>query len=133
MMKTRSRKTKGKRGQNVARKYLVEFFKKYGLTEADFIGVPAGVPGSDILLSSKARKLFDYDIEVKNQERLNIWDAILQSRKRLNGDKKSIVFFTRNREKMYATLEMTNFLELLDGYLTHTYLAKAIIANETEN
>jgi hypothetical protein len=121
-MKTRSRKTKGKRGQNKARLALVEFFKEFGLKDGDFLGVPAGIPGTDVVLSPKAQRLFNYDVEVKNHERLNIWDAIIQSRNRLIGDLKSIIFFTRNREKMYVTLEMEDFFNIYRAYVKELLL-----------
>ncbi len=38
-----------------------------------------GAGGEDIMLSAKARNMFPYSVECKNQETLNVWKAFEQA------------------------------------------------------
>ena len=55
-------------------------------------------------------------IEAKNQERLNIWNALEQSRRDAGKDEIPIVVFTRNRAKDYVAMSFENFMELYGAW-----------------
>lgn len=108
-MRIQSAKAKGRRGQaNVARMIREAF----NLKELDVISTPASVTGIDIWLSDNAREYFNYDVEVKTTETLNIWKAILQAETNKK-DGVPMVVFSRNRSKYYAVVEFNEILTLL--------------------
>ena len=111
-MKTRSRKNKGKRLQNRIRDLILETFKDK-LEPDDVRTITMGDSGEDILLSPVARKLFPFSVECKNQERLSIWDALIQAEDN-SGEHAPLLIFKRNRSKTYAVLEFKELLKLLD-------------------
>lgn len=73
-----------------------------------------GEHGMDVQLSPSARKHFPFAIECKNQEALNIWKSLEQAENNCEG-LTPLLIFKRNKSKIYATLEITDFLDLLDG------------------
>tara|TARA_Y100001949_G_C15857972_1_gene273680 strand:+ start:109 stop:453 length:345 start_codon:yes stop_codon:yes gene_type:complete len=111
-MKTRSRKNKGKRLQNRIRDLILETFKDK-LEPDDVRSITMGDSGEDILLSPVARKLFPFSVECKNQERLSIWEALIQAEDN-SGKHAPLLIFKRNRSKTYAVLEFKELLKLLD-------------------
>ena len=110
-MRSRSRKNKGKRLQNKVRDILLEAFQD--LEQDDIRSAIMGESGEDIKLSPAARKLIPYSIECKNQEKLNIWEALSQAEEN-SGVSTPVLIFKRNRTKTYAVLELERLLELLD-------------------
>ena len=111
-MKTRSRKNKGKRLQNRIRDLILETFKDK-LEPDDVRSITMGDSGEDILLSPVARKLFPFSVECKNQERLSIWEALIQAEDN-SGKHAPLLIFKRNRSKTYAVLEFKELLKLLE-------------------
>ena len=111
-MKTRSAKNKGKRLQNSVRDILLESFKEQ-LEPDDIKSTTMGESGEDIQLSPAARKLIPYAIECKNQEALSIWKALEQAENNSNGYE-PLLIFKRNRSKTYVTLELEDFLKLIN-------------------
>ena len=110
-MKPRSAKNKGKRLQNKIRDLILEKFDT--LEKDDVRSITMGDSGEDILLSPAARRLFPFSVECKNQEKLNIWSALVQAEEN-SGDHAPLVIFKRNRTKTYAVLEFDKLLELLN-------------------
>ena len=110
-MKPRSAKNKGKRLQNTIRDLILEKFDS--LEKDDVRSITMGDSGEDILLSPAARRLFPFSVECKNQEKLNIWSALVQAEEN-SGDHAPLVIFKRNRTKTYAVLEFDKLLELFD-------------------
>ena len=110
-MKPRSAKNKGKRLQNKVRDIILEKFDK--LEPDDVRSITMGDSGEDILLSPAARRLFPFSVECKNQEKLNIWEALDQAEGN-SGKHTPLVIFKRNRSKIYAVLEFEELLKLLD-------------------
>ncbi len=109
-MRSRSRKNKGKRLQNKVLDILLEAFQD--LEQDDIRSAIMGESGEDIKLSPAARKLIPYSIECKNQEKLNIWEALSQA------EENSVVsipvlIFKRNRSKTYAVLPIEEFINLI--------------------
>lgn len=111
-MKTKSAKAKGRRAATELQQKLLETFLH--LTEDDIRVTPSGVKGEDLQLSPRARELLPFCFEVKNKERLNIWEALAQSKGHIKNDtNKSVVAFRRNRSPFYVCMEMDTFLELI--------------------
>ena len=110
-MNTRSAKNKGKRLCQDVKQKLLEFAPEL---KDDDVYIPVGsVPGEDIILSPLARTIFNFCIECKNQEALNIWAALKQAESHAKGTEKlPVVFFSRNRSKTYVALELDHFLKL---------------------
>ena len=72
MMKTQSRKAKGRRLQQKFMQLLIE---KLGIDPEDIESRSMGAHGEDLIMSKAARNKFPYSIECKNQERMIIWSA----------------------------------------------------------
>jgi hypothetical protein len=88
--------------------------ERFNLPEEDVRPVPMSSEGADIQLSNRARLIFPFAVECKNQERLNIWEAIKQAKK--HGDNTCLtplVVFTRNREDVYVSLPLEDFMDLV--------------------
>jgi hypothetical protein len=111
-MKPRSAKNKGKRLQNKIRDLILEKFNNI-LELDDVRSITMGDSGEDILLSPVARRVFPFSVECKNQEKLNIWEALDQAEGN-SGKHTPLVIFKRNRSKTYAVLEFKELLKLLN-------------------
>jgi hypothetical protein len=73
-----------------------------------------GQSGIDIHLSNHARQFFPFGIECKNQESLNIWQALEQAR--VNAEKEKLIpllVFKRNRSEIYVCLRFADFMGLV--------------------
>lgn len=113
MSTVQSRKAKGRRLQ---KKVVEEIRNKFPfLTENDIFSRSMGSGGEDIILSAKALAYFPFSVECKNSERLNIWNAIEQAESNTKENTSPLVVFSKNRSKIYAVLEFSDFLSLV-GY-----------------
>ena len=101
-MKSRSAKNKGVRLQNAIRDLLYKFYPS--LESGDIKTAVMGESGTDIKLSPLAKKSIIFDIEAKNQEKLNIWSALNQAEDNAEEGRIPLVVFKRNRSKTYAVL-----------------------------
>ena len=110
-MKTRSAKAKGRRLQNKIRDLLLEEFKE--LEPDDIRTAIMGETGEDIKLSPAARRKIPFSFECKNQEKINIWESLNQAEES-SGDYPPVLIFKRNRSKTYVTLELEDFLKLIN-------------------
>jgi hypothetical protein len=72
-----------------------------------------GMTGSDVVLSEAAAKVFPFDIECKNKEKLNIWAALDQASQD-NRALASLVVFKRNRSKVYVAMELDELMKILE-------------------
>ncbi len=111
-MKVKSVKAKGRRLQNMLRDALRSAFPK--LHKDDIQSQTMGMTGIDIVLSPKARKFIPYSFECKNKERMDLWKSLEQAENNCEG-LTPLLIFKRNKSKIYATLEISDFLDLLDG------------------
>ena len=109
-MKTASAKAKGRRLQQYVRDCILSLFPE--LTNDDATSRSMGAQGTDILLSQAAKDCFPFAIECKNQEKLNIWDALEQARANAETNMPMLIF-TRNKAKVYCCLEFNDFLKLI--------------------
>ena len=111
-MKTSSGKAKGRRLQNKVRDVLLEHFSDK-IEPDDIRTAIMGETGEDIKLSPAARRLIPYSFECKNQEKLNIWSSLEQAEEN-SGDYPPVLIFKRNRSKTYVTIELEEFMKLID-------------------
>lgn len=106
----KSSKARGKRGELS----LVHALRDAGFTEARRTAQYCGKAGTSDVVGIEG-----LHVEVKNQERLNIWSALAQSQRDTeadgNGDIPAI-FFKRNRSGWYVALPLPNFIKLYKLY-----------------
>lgn len=108
-MNSRSAKNKGARFQKDVRQRLLNEF--ITLESDDIKTAIMGENGVDLHLSPAARKVFPFSIECKNQERLNIWQALHQAAQNVKDNTYPALIFKRNRSKTYIALELEDFLK----------------------
>jgi hypothetical protein len=112
-LKVKSAKAKGRKLQN----FVVEELRKaYPELEDDDIKAQImGVSGEDVVLSPLAKRLIGLSFECKNQERLNLWDSLLQAEN--NAEKRTpVLVFKRNRSEVYAAIPFEFLIKLLTIY-----------------
>lgn len=110
-MKTKSLKAKGRVLQNLTRDYILGSFP---LNIWDVTCAVMGESGVDIKLSQDAKKYFNFNVECKNVERLNLWAAWAQASKREGAPPLLVV--KKNKMQPLVVLDMNTFFNLLiDG------------------
>ena len=110
-IKVRSRKNKGARLQNKVREMLLEHYSE--LRDGDIKTAVIGESGRDIKFSPLAEDTIIFDIECKNQEKMNLWQSLEQAESNTKQGRIPLLIFKRNRSKIYAVLELEEFLKLL--------------------
>jgi hypothetical protein len=105
-----SRKARGRNLQKYVRDKLYAVFPS--LEEGDVESTSMGASGVDLKLSPKARKMFPYAIECKNQESLNVWASFKQAEANVTKDTAPLLVFKRNRTDVYCMLKLDDFLKL---------------------
>lgn len=109
----KSSKARGKRGEL----NLVHALRDAGFTEARRTAQYCGKAGTSDVVGIEG-----LHVEVKNQERLNIWSALAQSQRDAEADGNGdipAVFFKRNRSGWYVALPLLDFNKLYKGELHH--------------
>lgn len=108
---TSASKAKGRRLQD----YVRDSFRKLhpSLEEDDVKCAIMGESGTDIKLSPAARKLIPFDVECKNQEKMNIWGSLTQCESNCKDSRIPLLVFKRNRSKTYACIEFDTLLQIL--------------------
>ena len=109
-MNTATRKAKGKRLQKHICNLILKYFPI--LSDKDVISIRMGRPGEDVQLSNKAKKVFPYSIECKNQERMKyLWDAYEQA---INNSKnlEPLVVLKINNKKPLILIDAEHFIKL---------------------
>lgn len=102
----KSSKARGKRGELS----LVHALRDAGFPEVRRTAQYCGKAGT-----SDVTGLNGIHVEVKNVERLNIWEALSQSKRDSAADGKGDIpalFFKRNRTGWYVTLPLSDFIRL---------------------
>lgn len=110
-MKTSSCKAKGRRLSSEV-KDLFHLFAR-DLQDGDIVVTPSGVQGPDLHLSPEAKKVYPFAIECKNQESIQIWKALQQAESHAKTGDYPILFFRRNRSKVYVSMDAEHFLKLV--------------------
>ena len=112
MMKTQSRKAKGRRLQQQFRDLLIE---KLDIDPEDIESRSMGAGGEDLIMSKAARTKFPYSIECKNQERMNIWSAWEQANSN-KGIYEPLVVIKKNGVRPLVLLDAENFLDMIKEF-----------------
>lgn len=110
-MRTGSCKAKGRR----CAVEVKELLEKYApdLRPGDLVVTPSGVTGPDLLLSPAARELYPFTVECKNQEAIQIWAALKQAESHAADDEVGVLFFRRNRSKLYVAMDAEQFVRMV--------------------
>ena len=104
-MKTQSAKAKGRRLQQWFRNLLIE---KLEIHPEDIESRSMGASGEDLIMARAAREKFDYSIECKNVEKLNVWEAYEQAKSN-SGDYEPIVIKKKNAIRSVKNNDRTLF------------------------
>lgn len=110
-MRASSAKAKGRRACQELRDLILKAFPE--IKPEDIRVTASGSNGEDLQLSNLAAGLFPYAVEVKNQERLNIWQSLLQTS--LHSQKtglEPLLAFRRNHSDMFVAIRVEHFLLL---------------------
>lgn len=111
-MKTSSCKAKGRRCSTDVKELLLKYAPD--LKESDINVVPSGVTGPDLWMSPAAQGIYNFAIECKNVERLNIHEAIAQAMSHAKGTNKvPVLFFKRNLSPLFVALSAEDFIKLI--------------------
>ena len=109
-MKPRSAKNKGKRLQNKVRDLILEKFNT--LEPDDVRSTSMGCGGEDLQLSPAARKKFNFSVECKNVEKLNVWAAYEQASANC-GKHEPLLVMKKNRKKPLVVMDAEQFIKLI--------------------
>lgn len=110
-MRPQSAKAKGRKlQQEICRSVLGSFAQLEG---NDVRSCSMGANGTDVILSPLAKKLFPYDVECKNCERLNVWGALEQAAANTSADATPILAIKRNHHAVHAVVPWDAFMELV--------------------
>ena len=112
IMKTQSRKAKGRRLQQQFMQLLIE---KLDIDPEDIESRSMGARGEDLIMSKAARNKFPYSVECKNQERMNIWAAWEQANDN-KGLYEPLVVIKKNGVRPLVVLDAVNFLDMIKGF-----------------
>jgi hypothetical protein len=115
-MRTSSCKAKGRRCAQETKELLLKHAPR--LQDGDIVVTSSGETGPDLKLSPYAREFYPYAVECKNVEALNIWKAMEQAESHHQAALPTqwdtpLLFFRRNRSKLYVALEAEAFLRLV--------------------
>lgn len=121
-MKPSSAKAKGRKAAKEVKALMLEVFPE--LTADDVVVASSGQTGEDLILSARARRLLPLSSECKNVEALNIWAALAQAESNCK-EHTPVVFFRRNRSKLYAAIPAKELIIL--------YFARAVVENAFAN
>ena len=112
MMRTSSRKAKGRRLQNWVRDSLLSIFTN--LDDNDVMCAIMGETGADIKLSNPAKKLIPYSFECKNKETFKgIYDIIAQAQSNAKASDVPIAVIKMNKFQPLVIVDATHFFNLI--------------------
>ena len=107
-LKTSSGKAKGRKFQQFVRDMML--IKAPNLTDDDIRSTSMGASGPDILLSTAAKSVYPWAIEVKCQERLNVWRAWEQTVSHIESDTEMpVLFIKKNRSTALVVMTADDF------------------------
>lgn len=109
-MKTSSAKAKGRRLSQLVKEVLIEWAPD--LSEKDIQVTPSSVNGPDLYLSPRALEIYNYAIECKCQEKIQIWSAYEQAVGNALDNQIPILVFSRNRSRPLVCIDLDNFLKV---------------------
>ncbi len=114
MMSVAAKKAKGRRHQQFIRDCLLLIGKDYGIVDGDVVSTPMGVSGVDLQMSPAALRIFNLDIEAKNNESLNVSSTFFKHyEKYKNRPTTKLLVHAKNRTPALATILWDDYLSLL--------------------
>ena len=109
-----SRKSKGRRCQQVVRDSIRALLAPYGIVDDDVKSTPMGSSGVDVQLSPAAKRLLDLAVECKAVEALNVTTTFLEHYEKYKYDMGlKLLVHTKNRSPHLVTLRWDDFVLLL--------------------
>lgn len=79
----------------------------------DISVTPSGVNGPDLTLSARAQEIYPFSFEMKNCEKLNVWEALKQAEGHAKHHEVPLLVFARNQTEPYVALKLEVFLRLI--------------------
>ena len=107
-MKPQSAKAKGRKFQQQVRDKLIEQLE---IHPEDIESRSMGAGGEDLIMARAARQKFNFSIECKNVERLNVYEAYEQASAN-SGDYEPVLFMKKNRKKPLVVVDADYFISL---------------------
>ena len=107
-MKPQSAKAKGRNFQKWVRDQLIE---QLDIHPEDIESRSMGAAGEDLIMARAARQKFNFSIECKNVERLNVYEAYEQASAN-SGDYEPVLFMKKNRKKPLVVVDADYFISL---------------------
>ena len=117
-MKTRSCKNKGRVLQKYVEAKVSEITGIKAGHDLDIESRTMGSSGTDLILRGKAKELFNYACECKNQEVFNLIQWIEQAKANIGNFKTWLLFIKKNKMKPMVVLEADEFFYLYQELLT---------------
>ena len=112
-IKVSSAKSKGRNFQkDIAKRISLLIGLPHGKDEV-IESRPMGQSGVDVRLTADAKDRFPWSVEVKAQEKVNIWKAIKQAKENQMSGTDWIVFLKRSRIDPIVVLDIDVFFDLL--------------------
>lgn len=108
IMLTSSAKAKGRKLQQWVRTHLIEELE---IHEEDIESRSMGAGGEDLVMARAAREKFDYSIECKNVEKLNVWTAYDQAKVN-SKNHEPIVVMKKNGKSPLVVVDAKYFIKL---------------------
>jgi hypothetical protein len=108
----KSRKAKARGLQNEIKDDIQRCFH---LSDFDVKSSSMGLQGADIQLSMEAKRRFNFAIECKHRNSLNIWAALEQAQNHSKTDSTKpipLMVFKRDRSAIYVALKWDDFLKI---------------------
>tara|TARA_R110002020_G_C16266583_1_gene770844 strand:+ start:1360 stop:1710 length:351 start_codon:yes stop_codon:yes gene_type:complete len=110
-MTPKSRKAKGRTLQNLIVEKILSSFPS--LEKGDVKSAVMGEKGVDIKLSPKAKQLFPFNVECKNQERFkSLYDCFDQASNHTDGDGEPLVVIKMNRKNSLVVMDCDYFFSI---------------------
>jgi len=116
-MKTRSRKSKGRRLQVKVAKDIAEVIDAVYGKDQDVSSRGMGQSGTDVVLSREALERFPFSVECKNQETWRLKEWIAQAKQNTLPGTSWLLVVKSNRQSPIVIMEWSVFLDLVrKGY-----------------
>ncbi len=126
-MRPESCKAKGRRLQQLVVADLLEMFPH--LTPDDVRSTSMGAGGEDVQLSSQARRSIPFSIECKNQEKLNVWNAMDQAQANAPEGSTPIVIMKKNNSKPQVVISWEAFKDIIASPPAQSCTPRDILVN----
>ena len=120
-MKTKSAKAKGRKLQQWVTQEISSITGIKAGKDCDIESRTMGISGPDIILRNAAWEMFPFSVECKNQERLNIREAIKQAKDNEIKGTNWLLVTKRNRECPIVHLDAEVFFEIMANYIDYVW------------